>query len=125
MDKEALDKYAEENGFIAWFAKCVLTAFLVHPKHSRCSTKTVQVSKLRCQQHQYWYPLPNHDRVLDNLHLYADEAMKFLIEKVLEVAKTNQVPSPQQDTIDLETESKFLSGEVHHCCCDLVPVRPC
>jgi hypothetical protein len=38
--------------------------------------------------------------------------MKFMIEKVLEVAKTNQVPTPQTDTLSLEAESQFLTGEV-------------
>jgi hypothetical protein len=38
--------------------------------------------------------------------------MKFMIEKVLEVAKTNQVPTPQTDTLSLESESQFLNGEV-------------
>ncbi|ELR20730.1 Ras family protein [Acanthamoeba castellanii str. Neff] len=40
-----------------------------------------------------------------------DDAMKFMIEKVLEVAKTNQVPTPQTDTLSLEAESQFLTGE--------------
>lgn len=42
--------------------------------------------------------------------------MKFMIEKVLEVAKTNQVPTPQTDTLSLEAESQFLTGEVLHLC---------
>jgi len=63
VDKEALDRYAEENGFIAWF-----------PTSAASNTNI-------------------------------DEAMKFLIGKVLEVAQTNQVPTPQEDSLDLDSKS--------------------
>jgi len=54
-----------------------------------------------------------------------DDAMKYLIEKVLEVAKNNQVPTPHTETLNLEDENQFLA-EVHALsslsCCGLDPI---
>jgi len=58
VDKEALDKYVQDNGFIAWYATSAQS----------------------------------------NTNI--DEAMKFLVGKVLEVAESN-IPQPEEDTIAL------------------------
>jgi len=78
VDKEALDKFVKDNGFIGWFASSAQS----------------------------------------NTNI--DEAMKFLIGKVLEVAATN-VPQAEEDTLALtldspSEESKQLQAKSRQCC---------